>query len=75
MIIDVKAGGQYELWLEIRDGRIFEHFENDGHYAMRHGIEARDTEITMEQVAELESRYGKNLVAKVKAALDADERR
>ena len=33
---------QYEIWYFIRDGGLYEHRENDGHQAMRKGLQPID---------------------------------
>jgi hypothetical protein len=66
-VIRIRSGGEYELWLVVYgDGRIQEHMENDGHRAMRRGLEPRDTWITM---ADVERHYGTTLVQQVQQAL------
>ena len=35
----------YETWYFIKDGILYKHYENDGHTAMRRGLEAEDTPI------------------------------
>jgi hypothetical protein len=70
-LIDVYRGGQSESWLVVHDdGRIIYHSENDGYAFLRHGAEAIDEEITLEQVADLERTHSKTgLVRQVEAAL------
>ena len=68
-LIDVCRHSQYEMWLVVHDDvRIVLHSENDGYAAWRHGFAPTDEEITLEQVAELERRHGKDLVRRVKGA-------
>lgn len=70
VLIDVKSGGQHEIWLVVYpDGRIIEHTENDGHAFLRHGSQASDTEITMAAVAALGERCHMPLVEQVRKAL------
>jgi hypothetical protein len=33
----------HETWYFIKDGLLYKHYENDGHTAMRRGLEALDT--------------------------------
>jgi hypothetical protein len=70
-IVDVHQGSQSESWLVVyQDGRIEFHFENDGHYCMRHGTQPVDTPIDMEGVRKLDESHGKkNLVQQVQATL------
>jgi len=46
---------QSETWYFIRDGVLYEHYENDGHTAMRKGLEAKDTPLC--SVEEAVGRY------------------
>jgi hypothetical protein len=74
-IIDIKSGGQYELWLVVGGGKIIEHTENDGYAVLRHGLNERNREITLADVRRLAERYSKpDLVAQVVAALAPETR-
>jgi hypothetical protein len=51
-IIHVHSRGQSEHWLEVHeDGQIIHHSENDGYAVARYGLQARDREITIAEVA------------------------
>jgi hypothetical protein len=71
--IRVYQSWQMECSLLVQaDGQIILHTENDGHAAMRRGLEPRDEPIDMAEVARLDEQHpGKRLVERVKAALGA----
>ena len=33
---------QYETWYKIKDGKVYQHWENDGYALMRKGADPRD---------------------------------
>jgi hypothetical protein len=70
-VVWVHRGSQSESWLVVHDdGRIVYHSENDGYAFLRHGAQAIDEEISLEDVADLERRHWKKgLVQQVEAAL------
>ena len=43
-------GGQNEAWVKVVDGKLIRHVENDGYAFMRHGPEADETEITLDDL-------------------------
>jgi hypothetical protein len=56
----------YETWYFIKDNILYEHYENDGHTALRRGLEARNVPLcTVEEakikypevIAKLESEH------------------
>jgi len=54
----------YETWYYIKDGKLWEHWENDGPTFMRRGKEAVDTVLC--NIEEADEKYPKEL----KKALD-----
>jgi hypothetical protein len=44
-----------EHWYYVKDGMLWEHFENDGYAAMRRGLEAKD--IPLCEIEEAKKKY------------------
>ena len=38
----LEMSSQYETWYHVKDGKLYEHWENDGYACMRHGVNPRD---------------------------------
>jgi hypothetical protein len=56
IIIDVHHGSTSESWLVVyRDGRVKYHVENDGHTFLRHGAEAHERWLTVDDILRLGS--------------------
>jgi hypothetical protein len=57
---------QYEVWYYIRNGILYEHYENDGYTSMRKGLESKDVPLcTVEEaITRYPSEYGKALILK-----------
>lgn len=51
---------QYEKWYFIKDGVLYEHFENDGYSALRHGLQSTDTPLC--SIEEAKMRYPNELI-------------
>jgi hypothetical protein len=65
-VINVRAGNVRESWLVVyADGRIQYHEENNGHRFMNRGPEPINEWIDLGEVAQLEQRHCKSLVAEV----------
>jgi hypothetical protein len=61
--IGFRSSGSEQSWFDVyADGRIQYHTENDGPRFMRHGLEAEDTWISLEQLP-------KSLTDEYKAAI------
>ena len=39
---------QQERWISLSSGKIILHTENDGHAALRHGLDPKDREVTVD---------------------------
>jgi hypothetical protein len=55
---------QYEVWYFIKDGILYEHFENDGHRAVRRGLEPVNKPLCY--VEEAKTKYPKELAEALK---------
>jgi len=70
IVIDVHRGSQSESWLVVYpDGRIQYHAENDGYAYLRHGAEAVEEWLTMDDVRALARRHSHKLTEAVEAAI------
>lgn len=64
-------GGQNEAWVKVVDGKLIRHVENDGYAFMRHGPEADETEITLDDVMK-EGRLSEAEIEALRAHLAGD---
>lgn len=60
----------FEKWVYLKDGKLFLHIENDEHWYLRHGPEAKDWETDLEDA---HLRAYPRLMADAKALLEQRE--
>jgi hypothetical protein len=67
-MIMLRQSGGYESWIEIRDGVIVLHTENDGYAVARRGLEASEREIDLAELERL-ARDDPVVLARVRTAV------
>lgn len=61
---------QCEIWYFVKDGNLYQHFENDGYAALRHGIGVSNTLLC--SVEEAKTKYPKELAESYHYEKEAD---